>query len=76
MDFDNEVLDALAHLDSAPAGPTNIKTDVCIRGTAIAVPRMQTMILILWISTMKFLMLLLILTALLLLLLTSRHSSL
>ena len=26
MDFDNEVLDALAHLDSAPAAPTNIKT--------------------------------------------------
>jgi len=26
MDFDNEVLDALAHLDSAPAAPINIKT--------------------------------------------------
>ena len=26
MDFDNEVLNALAHLDSAPAAPTNIKT--------------------------------------------------
>ena len=26
MDFDNEVLDALAHLDTAPALPSNIKT--------------------------------------------------
>jgi len=26
INFDNEVLDALAHLDSAPAAPTNIKT--------------------------------------------------
>jgi len=26
MDFDKEVLDALAHLNSAPAAPTNIKT--------------------------------------------------
>ena len=26
MDFDNEVLDALAHLESAPAAPSTIKT--------------------------------------------------
>ena len=26
MDFDNEFLDALAHLDSAPAAPSTIKT--------------------------------------------------
>ena len=38
MDFDNEVLDALAHLDSAPAAPTNIKTFKSVTPSARSPP--------------------------------------
>ena len=38
MDFDNEVLDVLAHLDSAPAAPTNIKTFKSVTPSARSPP--------------------------------------
>jgi len=38
MDFDNGVLDALAHLDSAPAAPTNIKTFKSVTPSARSPP--------------------------------------
>jgi len=38
MDFDNEVLDALAHLDCAPAAPANIKTFKSVTPSARSPP--------------------------------------
>jgi len=56
MDFDNDVLDALAHLDSAPAAPTNIKTFKSVTPSARSPPPSGNLVALRVILTVYILM--------------------